>query len=170
MQLRRQAEQSASTITKLESQLRNRTGEATRALKNVQQRDESILRLKNQLDGERDLRLKDKSLNKQAVTRAKDETTTALKKATVAKEEKQDVEQQISQRFHEESHSLPLGVLQAAFGHHKTLPIQPFVVLLVDGDAYSVSSYSLGQEISEIIWRGEHQSLLLILLDMTSSV
>ena len=66
----------------------------------------------------------------------------------MAEEEKRDVEQQIVQRIQEESHRLPQGVLQAAFSHHRSLPIQPFVVLLVDGDAYSVSTHSLGQRVS----------------------
>ena len=39
----------------------------------------------------------------------------------------------------QETRLTPKGVLQSAFAHQQSLPVQPFVVLLVDGDSYGVS-------------------------------
>ena len=136
--MKQRSQEAEKAVRDLELRLRNRTEEATRATKTLIERDKTIARLKSELSRERDLRLKDKNLNTQAVARAKDETAIALRQVAAAKEEKRDVEQQVA--LHLESARLPKGVLQSAFRHHGSLPIQPFVVLLVDGDAYLVRS------------------------------
>lgn len=154
-----------NTIKSLESQLHHATRiqlpeaqEEVKVLRRtvksknavIVEREQSITKLKESLRtgqdllrGQKDLRIEESKVATAKLARARAETVQARDGSARVEEAKQALEDQVALRSAGELRGLPIGILQSQFRHQRSMLIQPFVIVLIDGDSYSVSTLSL---------------------------